>query len=87
MLCLFAYFVILHVQPLSCRFGEDRVTDISKWQSAINFFVSALLGLGIYKHILETIQNQRIIKEKRIQKGQWEEAEDSEFEGLPEGII
>lgn len=87
MLCLFAYFVILHVQPLSCRFGEDRVTDISKWQSAINFFVSALLGLGIYKHILETIQNQRIFKEKRIQKGQWEEAEDSEFEGLPEGII
>ncbi|XP_022790733.1 uncharacterized protein LOC111330174 [Stylophora pistillata] len=87
MLCLFAYFIISHVQPLSCRFGEDRVTEISKWQSAMNFFVSALLVVGIYKHILETIQNQRIMKEKTIQKRQWEDTEDSEFEGLPEGII
>lgn len=87
MLCLFGYFIISHIQPLSCRLGVDKVTEISKWQSALNFFAGALLGVGIYKHILETMQERKIMKEKRKQKRQWEEADDSEFEGLPECIL
>ena len=88
MCCLFGYFIISHIQPLSCRLGVDKVTEISKWQSAVNFFVSALLGIMIYRHILELMQERKITKEKRKQRRQCEEGDDhDEFEGLPEYIL
>lgn len=88
MSCLFGYFIISHIQPLSCRLGEDKVTEISKWQSAMNFFVSALLGVRIYRHILESMQEQKITKDTKKRRRQSEESDDEEeFEGLPEVIL
>ena len=81
---LFGYFIISHIQPLSCRIGEDKVTELSKWQSAMNFFVSALLGIKIYRHIQESRQERRSKKEGRKRK---DKEELDEFEGLPEGVI
>ena len=87
MSCLFGYFIISHIQPLSCRLGEDKVTEISKWQSAINFFVSALLGVRIYRHTLESIQEQKMIKERKKRRRHSEDSGDEDFEGLPEAAL
>lgn len=84
MSCLFGYFIISHIQPLSCRIGEDKVTELSRWQSAMNFFVSALLGIRIYRHIQESMLERRNKKERRKRK---DREELDEFEGLPEGVI
>ena len=85
MTCLFGYFIISHVQPLSCRIGADKVTEISKWQSAMNFFVSAMLGIRIYQHIQELMleKRSRTARRKRSQVRE----EPDEFEGLPEGVL
>lgn len=85
MTCLFGYFIISHVQPLSCRIGADKVTEISKWQSAMNFFVSAMLGIRIYQHIQELMleKKSRTARRKRSQVRE----EPDEFEGLPEGVL
>ena len=85
MSCLFGYFLISHIQPLSCRIGEDKVNEISKWQSAMNFFVGALLGIRIYRHILESMQEKKSKLERRNRKNDREEPD--EFEGLPEGVL
>lgn len=87
MSCLFGYFIISHIQPLSCRLGVDKVTEISKWQSAINFFVSALLGVRIYRHILESMQERKMTREKKKRRRQSEESDDEDFEGLPEAVL
>jgi len=87
MTCLFGYFIISHIQPLSCRLGEDKVTEISKWQSAINFFVSALLGVRIYRHTLESIQEQKMIRERKKRRRHSEDSGDEDFEGLPEAAL
>lgn len=87
MSCLFGYFIISHIQPLSCRLGKDKVTEISKWQSAMNFFISALLGVRIYRHILESMQEQKITKQRKKLRRQSEESDDEDFEGLPEVIL
>lgn len=87
MSCLFGYFIISHVQPLSCRLGEDKVTEISKWQSAINFFVSALLGVRIYRHTLESTQERKIARERKKRRRQSEDSDDEDFEGLPEAVL
>lgn len=87
MSCLFGYFIISHIQPLSCRLGEDKVTEISKWQSAINFFVSALLGVRIYRHTLESTQERKIARERKERRRQSEDSDDEDFEGLPEAVL
>ena len=87
MCCLFGYFIVSHIQPLSCRIGQDKVTELSKWQSAMNFFVSALLGIRIYKHILETKQERKSKIERRKGGKDHEDSDDDEFEGLPEGVL
>ena len=87
MSCLFGYFIISHIQPLSCRLGEDKVTEISKWQSAINFFVSALLGVKIYRHTLESTQERKMTRERKKRRKQSEESDDEDFEGLPEAVL
>ena len=84
MCCLFGYFIILHTEPLSCRLGEGKVTEISKWQSAINFFTSALLGICIYQHTLEALQGRkRSREEEKIRRRR----EQTDFEELPEFIL
>lgn len=85
MTCLFGYFIISHVQPLSCRVGADKVTEISKWQSAINFFVSAMLGIRIYQHIQELMLEKKSRKARRKRSQVREEPD--EFEGLPERVL
>ena len=87
MSCLFGYFIISHIQPLSCRLGEDQVTEISKWQSAINFFVSALLGVRIYRYTLESMQGRKMITERKKRRRQSEDSDDEDFEGLPEAVL
>lgn len=87
MCCLFGYFIISHIQPLSCRLGEDKVTEISKWQSAINFFVSALLGVRIYRHTLESTQERKIARERKKRRRQSEDSDDEDFQGLPEAVL
>lgn len=87
MSCLFGYFIISHIQPLSCRLGEDKVTEISKWQSAINFFVSALLGVRIYRHTLESTQERKMTRERKKPRRQSEDSDDEDFEGLPEVVL
>lgn len=86
MTCLFGYFVIAHIQPLSCRVGRNKVTELIKWQCALNFFVSAFLGIRIYRHILETMLERRKTKQRRKGKRDQEDSDD-EFEGLPEGVL
>lgn len=86
MSCLFGYFIILHIQPLSCRIGEDKVTELSKWQSAMNFFVSTLLGINIYRHISESMHKRKDKNERQARAKEQEDAYD-EFEGLPEGVL
>ena len=85
MSCLFGYFIISHIQPLSCRIGEDKVTEITKWQSAVNLFVSALLGIRIYRYIQESIQERKSRKEMRKRPNEREESD--VFEGLPEVVL
>ena len=51
MVCVLGYMVITHTQPLSCRLGVVNVTETSKWQSAICFFVTALLAAVVYHDI------------------------------------
>ena len=87
MSCLFGYFIISHIQPLSCRLGEDKVTEISKWQSAINFFVSALLGVRIYRYTLASTQERRMIREGKNRRRLSEDSDDEDFEGLPEAVL
>lgn len=88
MCCLFGYFIVSHIQPLSCRIGQDKVTELSKWQSAMNFFVSALLGIRIYQHIQESRQERLKSKiERRKGTKENEDSDDDEFEGLPEGVL
>ena len=86
MTCLFGYFIIAHIQPLSCRVGRDKVTELTKWQCALNFFVSAFLGIRIYKHILESVLERKKKKQRRKSKRDQEDSDD-EFEGLPEGVL
>ena len=87
MSCLFGYFIISHIQPLSCRLGEDKVTEISKWQSAINFFVGALLGVRIYRHTLESTQERKLTRERKKRRKQSEDSDDEDFERLPEAVL
>ena len=87
MSCLFGYFIISHIQPLSCRLGEDKVTEISKWQSAVNFFVSALLGVRIYRHTLELMQERKMTRERMKRRRQNDDSDDEDFEGLPEAVL
>ena len=86
MTCLFGYFVIAHIQPLSCRVGRNKVTELIKWQCALNFFVGAFLGIRIYRHILETMLERRKTKHRRKGKRDQEDSDDK-FEGLPEVVL
>ena len=83
---LFGYFMIAHIQPLSCRVGHDKVTELSKWQCAVNFFVCAFLGIRTYGYILESMRERKRRKEiKQIKRYQGDS--DDEFKGLPEGVL
>ena len=67
MVCVLAYMTITHTQPLSCRLGESRVSEVSKWQSAIFFFVTAILVAVAYHDLKSNSKRRRKIASPRMQ--------------------
>ncbi|XP_032238226.2 uncharacterized protein LOC116618530 [Nematostella vectensis] len=83
---VFAYMIVGHAEPLSCRLGADKVDEISKWQAATNFFFGAILGAWVYQDIARSVRNRRqdTAADKRRRRGKDEEDESSgdDFEAM-----
>ncbi|KAK3752708.1 hypothetical protein QZH41_006618 [Actinostola sp. cb2023] len=62
---VFAYMMLGHTEPLTCRLGQAKLNEINKWQAAMNFFFGALLGTKVYQEIAEAIRLKRKSKGKK----------------------
>lgn len=78
---VFTYMMLGHAEPLSCRLGEAKLSEIGKWQAAMNFFFAALLGTRVYQEIAESIRQRRKKrkgKKERRENGMQEEWSDDD---------
>lgn len=86
MACILTYMLMSHTQPLSCLLGEEMVEEITKWQAAMNCFISALLGALAYRQVQESVRDRKKKKKesrrRRRKRNQQSDDEDS-FDGIP----